>query len=137
MVNQKELQEKIMTYRILQAKLEESMKQREILMNRIIEIDNSIESLNEAYNNENETLFPMGAETYVIGKVTEKKKMLVNIGSNILLEKTFEEGKEILNSAKIDLEQALKEFQHEIDHVSSDLQELTPEIQAMVEKSQG
>lgn len=137
MTNQKELQEKILAYRILQSKLEESLKQREILMNRIMEIENTIEAIEESGKNDKETLFPIGSDTFLLGKVTDKNKMLVGIGANILLEKSFEEGKESLNKNKVDLEIAMKEIQHEINHLSSDLQRLTPEIQEMVEKSQG
>ena len=136
MVNQKELQEKIMTYRILQSRLDETVKQRELVMNKIIEVENTLSSIDEIKKTENETLFPVGPETYVFGKVANKEKMLVGIGANIILEKTFDEGKEMLEKSRGELEMAMKEIQDEIVHLSSDLQQLTPKLQEMIEKSQ-
>jgi prefoldin alpha subunit len=136
MVNQKELQEKILTYRVLQSRLDETIKQRDLLMNKIIEMENTLSSLDEIKKTDKETLFPIGPETFVSGKLTNKEKMLVGIGANIILEKTFDEGKEILKRSKDELERAMKEIQNEINRVSSDLQQLTPELQEMIEKSQ-
>jgi prefoldin alpha subunit len=136
MVDQKELQQKIMTYRILQSKLEDMMKQREFIMNRMVELQNTIESLENTQKSEGETLFPLGPEVYVFGKTTEKDKMMVGIGANIVMEKSFEEGKDTLNKRKNEVEKTLAEIQHEMNHLSAAIQEMTPEIQEMIEKSQ-
>jgi prefoldin alpha subunit len=136
MVNQKELQEKIMTYRVLQSRLDETIKQRELVMNKIVEVENTLSSLDEIEKTDKESLFPVGPEAYVFGKLTNNKKMLVGIGANIILEKTFDEGKEMLKKGKDELEIAMKEIQDEISRLSADLQQLTPELQEMIEKSQ-
>lgn len=136
MVDQKELQEKILTYRILQSKLDETVRQRELIINKMAEVENTLASVDESQKSEKETLFPLGSETYVFGKTTNKEKMLVGIGANIILEKTFEEGKGMLNNSKAELEKALKEIQDEMNRLSASIEELTPQLQKMMEQSQ-
>jgi len=136
MTDQKELQEKILTYRILQARLESVIKQRDLILNKIFELENTLAGLEEVEKTEEETLFPLGSDAYVFCKPTNKEKLIVEIGANIALEKTFEEGKGTLNKRKAELEKALTETQSEISQLSSAIQDLTPEIQDMIEKSQ-
>lgn len=136
MTNQKELQEKILAYRILQARLESIIKQRDLIVNKMVELQNTLATIDEVKKTEEETLFPLGSEAYVFGKPTNREKLIVEIGANVALEKTFEEGKKILSKRKDELEKTLAEIQKEISQLSSAIQELTPKIQDMIEKSQ-
>ncbi len=136
MVNQQELQEKILTYRILQARLESIVKERDLIANKIVELQTTITTVDEVKKSDGETLFPVGSEAYVSGKVTNKEKLIVEIGANVAMEKGFEEGKDILNKRKTELEKALGEIQKELSQISTTIQQLTPEIQDMIQKSQ-
>jgi len=136
MVNQKELQERILAYRILQAKLEDNIKERDLITNKLIEVENTLTSIDEMKKNDEESAFPMGSDVYVFAKSPNKDKVLIGIGANILMEKTFEEGKEILNKRKKELEKNLNEIQKEISQISYSIEEMTPELQEMIEKSQ-
>lgn len=136
MVNQKELQEKILAYRILQIRLESVIKERELIASKIFELENTLASISEIEKTGDETLFSLGSEAHAFGKLTNKERLIVEIGANIALEKTFEEGKETLNKRKSELEKVLKEIQKEIVQLTSAIQKIAPEIQAMIEKSQ-
>ncbi len=136
MVDQRELQEKILTYRILQARLESLVKERDFITNKILELQTTIASIEEVKKGNEETLFPLGSAAYVSGKVTNGEKLIVEIGANVALEKSFEEGKNTLNSRKSELEKTLEEIQKEISQISSAVESLTPEIQDMIQKSQ-
>ena len=136
MAEQRELQEKILTYRILQSRLDGLLKDRDLVANKIVELQTTITSIDEAKKSDGETLFPLGPEAYVSGKITNKEKVIVEIGANIALEKSFEEGKETLGKKKAELEKNLEDVQNEISEISSAIQELTPEIQAMIQSQQ-
>jgi len=136
MAEQRELQEKILTYRILQSRLDGLLKDRDLVANKIVELQTTITSIDEAKKSDGETLFHLGPEAYVSGKITNKEKVIVEIGANIALEKSFEEGKETLGKKKAELEKNLEDVQNEISEISSAIQELTPEIQAMIQSQQ-
>lgn len=130
-----DLQEKIMTFRFLESRLENLSRQREGVMNRISEVDSTLASLNEIEKVDGDSLFPVGSSAFVFGKITDKKKMIVEIGSGIALEKDFEDGKKTLEKNKTELENVLKEIEKEISNTSSMLEQLAPEIESMSGKN--
>jgi prefoldin alpha subunit len=131
MVEQKELQEKILTYRILEARLESLLKQRDMLVSKLMEIQTTAVSIDEIEKSKEEILFPIGAETYTFGKVIDKKRMIVEIGANVALEKTVEEGRQTLSKRKEEMENALNALQREIARISAGLDQLGPEIEEL------
>jgi prefoldin alpha subunit len=135
MAYDKDLQEKILTYRVLEARLDSAIKQRELLLNKIFELENTLIGIEETEKSNSETLFSLGSDVFVTGKPTNKEKLIVGIGSNILLEKTYDDGIVIINNRKDEIEKELKAVQNEIAQLSSTIQTLTPEIQSMIDKS--
>lgn len=136
MAERKELQEKILTYRIIESRLDALLKQREMVASKIIEIQSTLSSMDEIEKTDGEVLFPIGAEAYTSGKVTSKNRVMVDIGANVILEKTVEEGKHILSKRKTEMENTLNEMQRDIGELSSALEQLGPEIQEMSESSE-
>jgi prefoldin alpha subunit len=134
MTDQKELQEKILTYRILEARFDSLLKQRDMIANKLVEIQSTLASIDEIEKSE-EILFPIGAEAYTPGKITDKKKLIVEIGASIAMEKTIEEGKEILNKRKTELENSLNNMQKDMIEISNAMSMLAPEIQILSRKS--
>lgn len=136
MVEEKELQERILTYRVLESRLDSLLKQREMLASKLVEIQSTLFSIDEIEKSKEDILFPIGSEAYSFGKVTDKKRMIIEIGANVALEKNVEEGKEILNRRKAEMENALNSMQRDIMEISSAMGQLEPEIQEMAEQMQ-
>lgn len=136
MTNQKELQEKILAYRVLQSRLESLIKQRDLVTNKIAELENTLESIDEFVKSKEKVLFSLGSEAHVFGQVNDKEKIIVEIGANVALEKTIDEGKETLNKRKVELEEVISEIQNEAMKVSAALEQLTPELQRLMESQQ-
>jgi len=134
MQERKELQEKILAYRILEARLDSLLKQRDLIASKIVEIQTTLQSMEEIGKAKGKTLFPIGSETYTFGKVTDKKKLIVEIGANVALEKTVDEGKELLNKRREGMENALNTVQKNILEISSSIESLGPEIRELTEK---
>lgn len=133
MPGQKELQEKILTYRILEARLDSLFKQRDMLASKMIEIQATLASADEIEKSEGEILFPIGAEAYAFGKVTDKNRFIVEIGANVALEKNLEETRQILDKRRAEIENALNAVQKEIAQAYASLERLEPEIRKMAE----
>jgi len=130
---ERELEERIVAYRILESRLDGLLKQRDMVVSKMIELDTTLKSMDDIEKSE-EVLFPLGSETYTFGKVIDKKRMIVEIGSGIVLEKTVEEAKEIMKKRRTELENILNNVQNEVMQVSSSLDVLGPEIRELSEK---
>ena len=136
MTDEKELQEKMFVYRTLESRLETFTKQRDLISNKIVEIMSTTSSIDEIGKNQENILFKLGSEAYTYGNITDKNKVLVEIGAGIVLEKSIQDGKEILNKRKEEMENALKEIQNNISQISNAMNQLGPEINELIQKSQ-
>jgi prefoldin alpha subunit len=134
MAEEKELQEKVLAYRIIEARIEGLLKQREALTAKLIEIETSLNGIDEIEKTNEDALFSLGSETHFFGRVTDKNRMVVEIGANVALEKTFEEGKQILSKRKDEIENFMVNIEREIIQLSASLQELESQINEMVIK---
>lgn len=128
-MTEKELQEKILTYRILESRLDSLLKQREMVVSKLVELQTTLNSIDEIEKSNSDVLFPLGSEAYAFGEVLDKKRLIVEIGAGVALEKTVKEGVQTIEKRKVEIEGVLKEFERNILAISSRLQELGPEIQ--------
>ena len=132
MPDKKELQEKAMVYQILQNRLESMAKQRDLLLQRIVEINSTIESIKELKKGKDEILFPLGSNSYTFGKMTSNK-MIVEIGAGVALEKTPEEAEKILEDRMKEVESVIKNVQDQMVQTANRLEILAPELESMVD----
>ena len=133
---QKELQQKVLAYRILESRIDSLLKQREFLANKLVEMQTTLESIDEIEKSKENILFPLGSAAYTFGRIVDKDKIIVEVGAGVALEKNFTEARGILNERKNDIENALTTLQRNIQEVSESLQSLEPQIQDMIEKQQ-
>jgi len=131
-MEEKELQEKVMAYRMLESRLEALVKQRDFIASRTMELQSTIDSIDQIEKS-NEIMFPVGLDAYTIGKIVDKKNVMITIGAGIVIEKTVAEAKETLAARKVEMEQALQELQNNINNISAGLEQLGPEIQSQME----
>lgn len=133
MTERKELQEKIVAYRILESRLSGLLEQRKNLISKIAEIQSTRASMDEIKAGAN-ILVPLGAEAHIFGKIVSGDKVIIEIGAGIALEKSLEEGKELLKKRSEELKSVLTEIENKIAETSASLEKLGPEIQELVEK---
>ena len=130
MPGEEEFREKLLTYRYLEARLESVAAQKNLLINKILEITATLNSIQELEKNDN-ILFPIGSEAFVPGKILEKDKIMVEIGANVVLEKNIEQAKVVLERRKKEIEKTNSELETEILQISNSLKRLAPEIQEL------
>ena len=136
MENEKELQEKMLLYRLLESRLEALVRQRELVTNKAFEINSTISSIEEIEKNQEDILFKLGGEAYAHGKVVDNGTILVEIGAGVVLEKPVQEGKNILIKRREEMENALKELSENISKISGSINQITPEINELIQKNQ-
>ncbi len=136
MVTEKELQEKMLIYRTLESRLEALTRQRDMVSNKIVEIMSTVSSIDEVEKNQEGILFKLGGEAFARGNISDKNKILVEIGSGIVVERSIEDGKATLNGRRQELENTLKEVQNDVYQISTAMSQLGPEINELIQKSQ-
>ncbi|MBI4009577.1 MAG: prefoldin subunit alpha [Candidatus Aenigmarchaeota archaeon] len=135
-MNEKELQEKIFAYRLFESRLDALLKQRDMLINKLMELQSTINSIEDLHKSEGEIIFPIGSGAYKVAKTIDKDNVIVEIGANVALEKTAEEGKATLNKRKSGLENSINQLQQEILKVSNAVNQLGPELQDLAKEFQ-
>jgi prefoldin alpha subunit len=135
MVNEKELQEKMLIYRTLEARLEAMTKQRDLITSKVVEIVGTLSSIEEIEKNKESIWFKLGSDAYAQGTFAKAGKIFVEIGAGVVLEKTIEEGKRTLNKRKQEMENALKDIQNDVSQISNAMRQLAPEINELIQKS--
>ncbi|OYT42801.1 MAG: prefoldin subunit alpha [Candidatus Aenigmarchaeota archaeon ex4484_224] len=125
-MQKKEFQEKILIYQILESRLNSLLKQKEILSQKLLEISQTLQTLNEI--NENETFFSLGSGIFSKGKITDPNKFLVFIGSNTSIEMEKSEAISFLERRKEEIEKALNEIAKEESKLIEQLNQISKEI---------
>ena len=133
MVEQKEIQKKLITYQILENKVNAFMKRREMLITRMLEIESTLNSIDELEKSGGEDiLLPIGSSVHVKGGLKKVDKMIVELGANTALESTVEKTKKILEKRREILKNGLTSLERELINLNNEIMKLQPEIQAML-----
>jgi len=134
-MNQKEIQEKLARYQILDSRVKALMNRRDLLLSKILEIETTLTSIEEVEKDKKqEILLPLGSNVHIPGSLMKVKKMIVELGANIAIETTVKKTKDILNKRKDVLEGGLKTIDNQMTTISNELIRLEPEIKALLEK---
>jgi prefoldin alpha subunit len=120
-------------YQLFQQRLQELSQQASLLERAFFEVESTregLKSINEI--SKGEVLIPMGNGCYIRGRgLPEKtaKKVLVGVGSNILLEKTPREADLILRKRGDELQNALDSTAQEMQKVSHQMNTIVRNLQ--------
>jgi len=137
MVEQKDIQKKLVTYQILESKANALMKRRELLITRMLEIESTLNSMDEIKKGSGEDiLLPIGSSVHVKGGLKKVDKMIVELGANIAIESTVEKTKDILEKRKKIIMNGLTSLEREINNLSNEIMKLQPEIRAMLKEAE-
>ena len=136
MTDQKEFQEKIVRYQILEGRIKASLKRREMLITKIVEVESTLSSLEDVEKNkESEILLPLGSNVHVPGTLKDIKKIIVEIGADVALEKDSADAKKILEKRKTVMSNGLQSIEMEITNFTNEMLRLEQEIGLLMEKN--
>ena len=134
MLEQKDIQKKLIAYQILENRANALMKRRDILITRMLEVESTLNSIDELKKSGGENiLLPIGSSVHVKGGLKKVDKMIVELGADTAIESTVEKTKEILGKRKKILEGGLASLEKEIISLNNEIMKLQPEIRAMLE----
>lgn len=76
-------------------------------------------------------LVPIGGGNYIHAEVTDKDKIEVSVGAGIVITKTLQEGKEIIEKRRENLIQAIQNYEQRLQQYLSRAEELRRIIEAI------
>ncbi len=130
---QKQLQQKMMEYQLMEERLKQIDQQRDFFIEKMVEIEQTKQAVEELEKNkEEDVLVPLGSGLFLPGKINKKEKMLIGIGSDIILEKDSEGINNILEQRKKILEDNLENIQNSMMQIAKEMQLLQKEIQKLL-----
>lgn len=127
-----EMQQKVLTYRILQSHLEQLKKDAELIERKYIEVEATKQFLNDAKDGKKDTeiLLPVGAGIFAKGKLTDKK-LLFDIGSGVMVNKSNADVEAVVENSIAEIESAVKKLNKEMQETVHKLNDLTSELQLL------
>lgn len=131
----KDIQEKVIRYQILDGRIKALMKRREMLVVKMVEIGTTLSSIDEiGKNKENEILLPLGSNVHVPGALKDIKRIVVELGANVAVEEDVEEAKKILEKRKNMINEGVQATEDEIVNLSNEFLRLESELRSLMEE---
>lgn len=130
------LQEKYVLYQLLNQNLESLKQQIQLVEQQFIEVKSTLMSVDDlkGVSGKNEIFLPLGSGCYGKGKVTENRKILVNVGAGIFINKKSVSVESFLEERVKELEKAGEEIQTQMERIARQMSELGLEIQELAKQ---
>ncbi len=136
---QQEVQQKLVLYQMLGQRLEQINEQARVLEQRMLELETTRQALDDlkGLKEGNEVLIPLGSGCYTYGKTVDSKNLLCDLGAGIMINKSPQEAKGVLDGKKTEIDRLSETLQGEAKNTVEKMNELGPELQEFLQKSQG
>lgn len=97
---EQELQQKYMQFQMVDSQVKQLKEQIQALNNQMQELQTLKQGLKdlESVEEGSEALIPLNAGVYLRGEVKDKKKVVINVGSNVMVDKDVESAKKMVES---------------------------------------
>ncbi|HLD72661.1 MAG TPA: prefoldin subunit alpha [Candidatus Nanoarchaeia archaeon] len=134
MSKEKEIQEKYMQFQYLQQQLEQISQHLEMLNQQNAELDISINAVTELGKTkiDNELLAPIADGIFLKGELKDNKKLIINVGMNITVERTVPEVVKLLENQKSQLQLRLIEVEAVRQELANQTMMIYKEIEGKV-----
>jgi len=125
------VQERILAYRQLEERMDALVRQQASFASKVAEINSTLGAIDEIAAGRGDAMVPLGTAVYAKGALDTGTKLIVEVGSDVAVERTPADAKLILEARRKDLEQAVEVLQKDIQMVALMLQGIENEVQAM------
>ncbi len=133
--NREEVQKKVFELNMLREKLQEMEQQRLVIGRQLEALKQLVEDLDEVSMNEGkEMMSPLGAGVFVKSKVADAEKVLVNIGSNCILEKKIPDAKRIVEEHSKKVKGSLEMLEQQISEINSGSAQIEKEVSELAQR---
>ena len=111
---------------MLDYQIKQMQKVLETIDAQVFEINKTVESLQEfsALSNKEEILFPLANGIFARGTLTDNRMLRINIGSDVVVDKTVKETTEMMQKQSLEIENYKKEVMEQLQKFLVKMQEL-------------
>ena len=123
-------QEKILEYNFLLKHLQQLQQNTQAIHNHLEELKNIQENFTQLATTPpgTETLIPLGSGLFFKGKTESADNILINVGANILVEKTIPQAMETIQKQFSEIEQLLSQLEEEAGKLTEQLENVRREM---------
>jgi len=134
-----EIQKKYIELQLLNQQIKQIQEQYMLMQRQINELAALENNLMELKNTsrESEMFSSLGSGVYVANKLADNGKVLVNVGNGVLVEKELSEAVILVKNQIGELGKAVENIREQLVKASMHNDELTNEVNEMVQKEQG
>ena len=131
MTKEEKIKEKYMLFQNIQQQLEQLTQHMQILTQQNEELNISINAMDEISQTQpnNEILAPIANGIFLKTKLQDNKKFVVNVGSNITVERTVEEVKALLEQQQMDITAQMAQVDTIMEQLSAQAMQIYQEVQ--------
>ncbi len=131
MADEEQMKQKYMQLQLMQQQMEEVNKHLTMLAEQNAELEVSLEALQELEHTKvnNEFLAPIANGIFVKGELKDTQKLVVNVGSNVTVEKNVSEVVELLREQQIGLTANLQNAEAVMQQLNNQAMMLYQELQ--------
>jgi prefoldin alpha subunit len=132
------LRENMMRLETAKAQLEALSKQQELIQLAIeehVKARETVKSLAKSAQGD-ELMIPVGADSYIYAKASERKDVVIGVGSGVSVQRNAEEAEKILDTRVEELAQAFQKVAEMAAKTEDAINELTDRVQQQYEAVQ-
>ncbi len=138
MTDEAVLRENMMRLETAKAQLEGLAKQQQLIQLSIEEHVKARETVKSLAMSSpgDELMVPIGADSYIYAKASERKDVVIGVGSDVSIQRGAEEAEKVLDGRVEELAQAFQKISQMAMQTEAAVQELTEKVQQQYEKLQ-
>lgn len=127
--SEEEIRELIGRIQLNQQRMDALQHQASLIQISINDLDNALKALTtlEGKGEDQELLVPIGAGSFVHAKLANPDKVIIGLGADVSVEKSFADSKGIIQSRRTEMEKVLLETTSAIEQVAAELGRLQQE----------
>jgi prefoldin alpha subunit len=132
------LRENMMRLETAKAQLEGLSKQQDLIQLAIeehVKARETVKSLAKSASGD-ELMIPVGADSYIYAKATDRKEVVIGVGSDVSIQRNAEEAEKILDARVEELAQAFQKVAEMAAQTEGAIQELSEKVQKQYEQVQ-
>ena len=135
-VNKQKLQEMYTEYQMLMQQMQQLQQNLQELQRHVSDLNNLKKNLDEISFVElnTETLVPLGNGIFLHAELKDNKNIVMNVGSDVFVDKTFSEAKETVDkqmnevtNVVLQMEQEIEKATYRIEEIQEEFQKISPE----------
>ncbi len=130
-----DIQRKQIEFQMLEHQLKQIQKQIESLGNQGAELENvksNLDGFGET-KKEDEIFAPLGAGIFFKAKIADSSKILVNVGSDVLVEKTIDETKRLIDMQTDQIHLAIEQLTFEFEKGKRSIEKIQGDLMGLLQ----